>query len=555
MELLTNPFFTLGATMRDDRRRIMELAEEKSLVSDEVAVRGATAVLTNPRRRLEAEIGWLPGLAPKRISEAISVLEREPAKVRGLGNLPSLARANLLADGLIRVVKQLPNKRDVSRWIVELANVHDDIEAEQTITLLNEERSVAGFSPISDPQVVDTELRGRRRYYEQAIKRALDQLATPLLVEVVTIAVDEATDNGDRQAPILIDDLVDGFEVKAQGFLERETKNIKVLVQGVRSAVERDEGHEHIGGLVSRLEKVVKNWDLVVQPIQVSARSRGTSHDPSHDIAREIRRLAVHLFNEHGLLDVSKRLTTLQQEVFAEVDSVVEQSEEDATALDEVAEQRSQYLAKMEARAESWKREITYEADVRVVGVMFKHKLRISPDGVQWQGSKIPLEEIKQVRWGGTRHSVNGIPTGTTYNIFVGGERGGTTIELTQEEIYSEFVNRLWKTAGVRLLTEMLEGLHAEKRYRFGTAIVTDYGVELERRKLLSANERVPCKWTDLVIGNGAGTFYIAKADEKKVTVELSYQEMDNVHVLEAAMRALWKSASSRLSGLLDKAN
>ena len=552
MELLTNPFFTLGATMRDDKRRIMELAEEKSLVSDEVAVRDAEAVLTNPRRRLEAEIGWLPGLAPKRISEAISVLEREPAKVRGLGNLPSLARANLLADGLIRVVKQLPNKREVSRWIVELANVHDDIEAEQTITLLNEERSVARFSPILDLQVVDTELRGRRRYYKQAIKRALDQLATPLLVEVVTIAVDEATDNGDSQAPILIDDLVDGFEVEAQGFLERETKNIEVLVQGVRSAVERDEGHEHIGRLVSQLEEVVKNWDRVVQPIQVSARSRGTSHDPSHEIAGEIRRLAVHLFNEHGLLDVSKRLTALQQEVFAEVDSVVEQSEEDATALDEVAEQRSQYLAEMEARAESWKREITYEADV---GVMFKNKLRISPDGVQWKGSKIPLEEIKQVRWGGTRHSVNGIPTGTTYNIFVGGERGGTTIELRQEKIYSEFVNRLWKTAGVRLLTEMLEGLHAEKRYRFGTAIVTDYGVELERRKLFSANERVPCKWTDLVIGNGAGTFYIAKADEKKVTVELSYQEMDNVHVLEAAMRALWKSASPRLSGLLDKAN
>ena len=107
----------------------------------------------------------------------------------------------------------------------------------------------------------------------------------------------------------------------------------------------------------------------------------------------------------------------------------------------------------------------------------------------------------------------------------------------------------------MRLLTEMLEGLHAEKRYRFGTAIVTDYGDELERRKLFSANERVPCKWTDLVIGNGAGTFYIAKADEKKVTVELSYQEMDNVHVLEAAMRALWKSASPRSSGLLDKAN
>ena len=150
---------------------------------------------------------------------------------------------------------------------------------------------------------------------------------------------------------------------------------------------------------------------------------------------------------------------------------------------------------------------------------------------------------------------MSGIPTGTIYNIFVGGERGGTTIELRKQQIYSEFVDRLWKTAGVRLLTEMLEGLRDGKRYRFGTAVVTDCGVELERRKLFSANERVPCKWTDLVIGNGAGTFYMAKKDEKKVTVDLPYQEMDNVHILEAAMRAFWKSASPRLSDLLDRAN
>lgn len=549
MELLENPFFSLDATLRDNRRCIMDLAEEKSLVSDEAAVRNARAMLSNPRRRLAAEIGWLPGVGPKRISKAISILKREPAKIRRLRFLPSLARANLLADGLIGVVEQVP-KHQVARWIVELADAHDKIEVEQTVTLLNEERLVAGFPAISDPQIVDAELQDRRQHYRQAIKRALDQLSTPSLVKIVTIAVNQATDNGDSHAPILIDDLVDSYEVDAQEFFETETKNIEVLVQGVRSAVERDDGQEHIRRLVSQLEDVVKNWDRVAQPIQVSARSRGTNHGMSHEIAGEIRSLAIDLFNEHGLLDISKRLTELLQEVFAEVDRLSEQSDEDATTLDKIAKQRSQFLAEMEARAEAWNREITYEADV---GLMLKNKLRISPDGVQWKGSKIPLEEIKRLRWGGTRHSVNGIPTGTTYNIFVGGERGSTTIELRNQQIYSQFVERLWKTAGVRLLTEMLKGLRAGKRYRFGTTVVTDYGVVLERRKLFSANEAVPCKWTDVVIGNGAGTFYIAKKNEQKVAGEFPYQEMDNVHILEAAMRVFSKSASSRLSDLLDK--
>lgn len=551
MDLLTNPFFTLGATMRDDRRRIMVLAEEKSLVSDEGAVRDAMAVLTNPRRRLAAEIGWLPELGPKRIAEVLSILEREPSKVRALGGLPSLARANLLADGLVRVVEQLP-QGEVASWIVELAGAHEEIEPEKTVTVLNEERAVAGFPAVSDLQTVDAELQNRRQYYRQAIKKALDKLPAASLVDVVTMAVDKATGNGNRQAPILIDDLVDSFEVEAQTFFETETKNISVLVRGVRNFVEGDAERMEIDRLISQLENVVKNWDRVAQPIQVSARSRGTSHRLSYEVARDIRTLAVELFNDHGLLDISKRLTELQQEVFAEVDRLVEQSNEDASALDEIAEQRSRLLAEMEARAESWKREITYEVDI---GMIFKDKLRISPDGVEWRDAKIPLNEIKRVRWGGTRHSVNGIPTGTIYSIFVGGESGSANIELSKQQVFLEFVDRLWKTAGVRLLTEMLEGLRAGKSYTFGTAVVTDYGVELERRNLFSANERVRCTWKDLVIGNGPGTFYIAKKNEKKLAVDLPYQEIDNVHILEAAMRVLWKSMSPRLSALLDKAN
>ena len=550
MELLTtNPFFRLGATMRDDKRRIMELAEEKSLMSDGTAVQRAMAVLTNPRRRLAAEIGWLPGVGPKRISEALSILTQKPASVRDLGTLPSLARANLLADALIRVVDQLATGT-VARWILEIADAHDHIEAAQTATLLNEDRSVAGFPAVVDLQAVGAELENRRQYYRQAIKAALEQVSAPSLVEIITMAVASATDNGEHQAPILIDDLVDSFEVEAQGFLATETENVAALVQGVRSAVERREDHEHIERLVSSLEEVAKNWDRVVQPIQLSARSRGTSHGPSHEVAGKVRGLAVYLFNQHGLLDISRRLTALLQEVFAEVDKVAEQSVEDATALDEIAEQRLQRLAEIEVRAEAWRKEITYEADV---GVMFKNKLRISPDGVEWKSSMIPLEEIERVRWGGTSHSVNGIPTGTTYTIVVGGGESEATIVLRKEEVYSEFVDRLWKAAGVRLVTEMLRGLRAGRRYRFGAAVITDYGVELERRRVFSSSERVPCRWTDVVMGNGSGTFNIAKKDDKKVAVELPYQEMDNVHILEAAMSVFWKSPKPRLSDLLEE--
>ena len=71
MDLRQNAFFVLGATTRDDRRRIVELAEKKSLLSDEERVREARSTLTHPMKRLAAEVAWLPGMGPTLVLSAV----------------------------------------------------------------------------------------------------------------------------------------------------------------------------------------------------------------------------------------------------------------------------------------------------------------------------------------------------------------------------------------------------------------------------------------------------------------------------------------------------
>lgn len=418
MDLAANPFYTLGATMDDGRRRIAELADQKSLVGEEDSIRDARGILTNPKRRLTAEVGWLPGLGSERVAETISLLEVNPRDVRRITGLPALARANLLADALVRAGTSLAGD-EVAQWIVELAETHERVDVEEVVSLLNEARSTAGFASVTSQEYVQEELQGRRRHFRDAIKRSLDQLPARSLVDAVTIAVDRATHNGEVHAPILIDDLVDTYEVEAQEFLDRETGNVRTIVQQIRDRA-GDGADEHtMDAVVTKLERVVKNWDYVAQPIQVSFSSKGLSHGLSHKVAREIRELAVELYNEHSLLEVSKRLTAIQQDVFAEIAKITEQLDDDAARLDEIAEERAEFLEQMKAQVESWAREITYEADV---GIM-KSKLRISPEGVHWKGGTIRLEDVSRVRWSGTKHSVSGIPTGTTYNITVGAKR------------------------------------------------------------------------------------------------------------------------------------
>lgn len=546
MDLLENPFHILAASPRDNRRRIMELADERSLLLDSSASMEARSDLTNPRKRLSAEVAWLPGIGPKRAGEVLLLLESSPTDLLAVDKLSSIARANLLAAGLARLSDYNPD--DIAEWILEIAWAFENIDPEELSVIINEDRVVSGFPEVTDLSAVEAEIQERRRYYRKVIKSALNNLSAKELVQAVTVAVESATNDGEEHGPILIADLVDSYEVEAQGFLEKEEANIESLVERLRATVDAERPDSVLAPMVNQLIQVVKNWDTVAQPIQISTKSRGLDHDASRRVAGLVRGLAIHMFNEHGKLDFSRQLTNMLQEVFAEVGEVAESTAEDAAALEDIEEQRARLIEDAKNRAEEWRREITYEADV---GAIFKKKLRISPDGIEWKGRRWALDSITRVRWGGTRHSVNGIPAGTTYSIILGNGSNYASIELSKEAIYSSFVDRLWRAVGVRLLTEYLEGLRDGKKYRFGSTVMSDHGMELERKKLFGSNERVFCRWGELVIWNGPGVFCIGKKDDKKLAAAFSYLEEDNIHVLEAAIRMFWKRGGDRLSSLL----
>jgi len=548
MDLLRNPFHILTAGLRDNRRRIMELAEERSLLLDSDECMEARSDLTNPRKRLAAEIAWLPGIGPKRTGEVLSLLESSPKDLLAVDKPSPIAWANLLAAGLARLPDH--NGDDLTEWILEIARAFENIDPEELSIIINEERVVSGFPEVSDISTVEIEIQERRMHYRQVIKSALDNLASRDLVKTVTIAVESATDEGEGDCPILIADIVDAFEVEAQEFLDKEEENIKTLVERLRAAVNAKQSDSALAPMVNQLIQVVKNWNTIARPIQVGAKSRGLDHDASLRVAGLIRGLLIFMFNEHGKLEFSQQLTKMLQEVFAEVGEVAERTAEDADALEDIVEQRARLIEDAKSGAEKWRREITYEANL---GAIFKDKLRISPEGIVWKGRRWDLNSISRIRWGGTRHSVNYIPTGTTYSIFFGTRSESTTITLNRQTIYSNFVDRLWKAVGVRLLTDYLIGLRDGKKYRFGDTVISDRGMELVRYRFFGDNERVFCRWDELSIWNGPGVFCIGKREDEKLAAAFSYQEEDNIHILEAAIRMFWKHDGNKLSSLLER--
>jgi hypothetical protein len=542
-ELHKNPFHLLGVTTRDDRRRIVQLAEDRSLELDHDACQKARSDLTNPRTRLSFEIAWLPGVSPRRATQLADQVLRDPMSIRAEKGLPSLAHANLIA-AAFEAVDSGDKPSEIADFIQEMAHVVESLSVEEMIRDINEDRGVSGFPEVRSQDQFDAELLERKRYYKKAITTALNKLPPADLVQSMTFAVDSATVGGDIHAPELIDDLVDSYEIESQGFLRQEADNIARLIKATRDSAPSGDGA--VKPLVDKLEVVVRNWQKVARPIQLSAKARGIEHEISNQTAFAIRSLAIELFNKHDLLLPSRRLTGLLQDQFSELPEVAERVGKDASDLHDISEDRN----RSEARQQEWAREITFRAEI---GMVFKDVLSISPDGVSWKDKRYPLDSITGVRWGGVSHSVNGVPTGTTYTIAFGDSRSVAVVELRKKDVYSTFVDKLWRAVCVRLLTDLLDALRNGNEIRIGDAAIRDDGITLIKHKFLGANEMVRCPWSQVQHWSQGGDFYIGSKDDKKTYVSLSYINTPNAHILEQAISlAFKKPGMRRLSEVLN---
>jgi hypothetical protein len=256
-------------------------------------------------------------------------------------------------------------------------------------------------------------------------------------------------------------------------------------------------------------------------------------------VARSTRRrhrngLAIELFNEHHILGQSKRLTRLLQELFSELPELAEHIEEDANTLEKVTRE----IGEFENQRKEWEKEITYSAEI---GALFKSTLSISPRGIAWRNRTFPLESITRVRWGGVKHSVNGIPTGTNYTIAFGDEHSEAVVNLRRQDVFSAFIEKVWRAVGIRLLTEFLQTLKAGKEVRIGALAIRNDGVTLPTHKIWGAGEDVRCSWHQVQVWSADGSFYIGAKDNKKVYAAASYIAVPNVHIVEQAIRMAFK--------------
>lgn len=338
-----NPFFVLGVTTRDRRSRIVERADELSLALNGEDCARAIATLTNPRKRLSAEVAWLPGVAPARAIAMVNGMDETTIGQEA----PFLVQANVMAAGFELLDPAVPE--DVWRvWIQSMAEVVGSVDPGVAMTAINEDRAIAAFPAVTSIEAVEAEIAERRRYYKDVVLGALGRLPAAKLVEVVTRVV-RVTSDADDPVRHFVDELVDGYEVKVHADLEQRAEDVRGIIE--RTKASGPAGEDAVNGMLDRLDEAVTDWDRIAQPIQLSMENRGQDHEMSHQLAREIRTLGVGLYNDHGLLGCAQRITTLLEEVFAELPEFVEKLGEDSAELERLSQEWQETQRKQKLRA------------------------------------------------------------------------------------------------------------------------------------------------------------------------------------------------------------
>jgi hypothetical protein len=529
-------------TTRDDRATIVERAEERALELDQTVCLKARADLTTPRTRLAAELAWLPGVSPRMAEHLVSSLNANPFGFAEQAELPDLARANLIASALELTDPAQADPSGLAHVMRNLSEVVDHVDPLAILRYVNEDRAVAGFPEVRDVSLIEEGLAARAKTYKAVLMTSLDGMASESLIETATLLVEHATTSGQNRAPTLIDALIESYDADAQTFLVPEHENITKLITTARTRA--PQGEAAVAPILDRLEQVTRNWQRVARPVQMIMQARGLVHRPSERLAYDIRSLGVDLFNQHDLLAAADRITNLLRALFADSMEDAEVLQVDANTI-ATMKQKVEHSKEQEAE---WRQSITFQADL---GLVFKSRLSISPEGVSWKSEAYPLASITRVRWGALRRSTNGIHTGTDYTIAFGNDSACSAVLQGNEAIFSKFTECLWRAVCVRLLIEMVASLRAGKMLRFGVIQVRDEAVILQRQKLFKSPELVIVGWQDVHVWSGNGRFAIGSKADKKVQGSLSYIEDWNAHVLEHLIRGAFKKGVTKLSDYL----
>lgn len=309
MEIKGNAFDVLGVTPEDDIASINEAADEKSWNDEpnETMYEATRETLTNPRKRLQAEVPWFL----KNSNSAFSLMN-EVQNCRGTD---------------IRfVVQKIVALDDEYKQALQEESL-DDIYTDIIIS-----RKKAGISADIEQDDIEEALS---QLLEEGAKAAIDTLlrkcSTREAAQIGNVIAKEMIQPGIGKYPKKYGDcirfFIDLYNMKVQNELDACSEQIK---QDIKAA----KVYTSVAQL-SPLFQEIEWFDYLAQPLQLYFEDQGQAEKQSQSnvIAQKLRDLSLFYHNKKNLTRLSIAVTEKAMQVFEENPKMLQQFQEDAEIL------------------------------------------------------------------------------------------------------------------------------------------------------------------------------------------------------------------------------
>ena len=484
--------------------------------------------LTNPRKRLSAEISWFPGMSVRQINTVIKEISNQELQPETMKKLSSLAGFNAILYYLESGAKI--SGKELESVLFALAQNYDTIKPEQILTIINEDRSVSGFPEITELSLIQEEILSIKNNAIRVIQDAVSKLTFDRLNKVMLNLMEKAVK--DSMPLMLLDDIIDEvYAMAVQKNIDTIESDIKDSIQHIRSSYAL--GQTKLKAMVDEFLLKLEKFDNIMQPIQLSTQRRGLEHKLTRDIAYEVRRLSIFL-SDNGYIELDRQITKKMNELFVEVGSIEELTAKDLKDIDEISKKKAAEKKEIGPKNEDIECEFTHTD-------FFGNetKLAISKKGITYGDKTYKLKDITRVRYGAKWDS------GSLCTLVAFGTKDEETQIKWLESgrgsgnyPYDEFIECLWHAVGFDIMMAMLNQL-ALGHSIYG--VIYDDKVKLERESYYGddyvSGDSKFFKWSDVGVSSNVEELTIAARSDPKYKLTLPLRLVENASVLSVLLK------------------
>ena len=333
-----NPFKLLGVLPTDGRREIVRQAEEKSLLLDAQKCSDARTTLTNPQRRIGAEVHWFLDCSADEVKEIEDYISQELA-----GKTDSdfvWEKKSALTQMNIQLAcidaQNFGSLSSAKYYVLGISRLFESVNAEQVVYMINAARQKAGFPEVSKTQDIESAISELRSEIRQMISGKLQRLPKENYIQTITALSESYSGNRRYKGNAVLEDVISEYQLFINDTLHEQGQSIIKTANFIAMGAKKIDVNRAVTDLIERLYA----WDELAQPLQLGALTKGSSHEESKEMLRALRDLALKLHNEYSYSEESLEITKAVQEVFKELPEFAELLDKDNKALSKIVEEK-----------------------------------------------------------------------------------------------------------------------------------------------------------------------------------------------------------------------